>query len=189
MSLPHTRPSGKLRRIIRRYCGAFTLIEMLVVMAIIGMLAGMLLPVLAKARESGRRAVCTSNLGQIGKTLAIYCGQTDDYLPSWGCYGSTQATISPGPGSQYGNSLSPIVNYAGHQAPSRHMVVGCSFEIGGTGWGPDINGDILPRNANSLSQGEPAANFLHRPGGIKSPAERIDAEGAQGVQLSAPGGE
>ena len=54
----------------------FTLIELLVVIAIIGILAAILLPALARARESARRASCANNLKQWGLVLKMYAGES-----------------------------------------------------------------------------------------------------------------
>jgi len=59
---------------------AFTLIEILVVLAIIAVLAAILLPVLSRVREKGRAAVCQSNLKQIGTAITMYA-QDWDYFP------------------------------------------------------------------------------------------------------------
>jgi len=60
---------------------AFTLIELLVVIAIIAILAAILFPVFAKARERGMKAACISNNNQIGKALMMYADDFDESLP------------------------------------------------------------------------------------------------------------
>ncbi|BDI34326.1 hypothetical protein CCAX7_63770 [Capsulimonas corticalis] len=69
------------RRVQRQ---AFTLIELLIVLAIMSILAGIILPVVARAREAGRRTQCLSNLRQISLAAQVYSQDYDDKFPFGG---------------------------------------------------------------------------------------------------------
>src|SRR5689334_11881083 len=66
----------------RRTAGAFTLIELPVVIAIIAVLAAMLMPALAKARQAAKAARCASNHKQIAMAFLMYADENSDQLPS-----------------------------------------------------------------------------------------------------------
>src|SRR5438128_11015091 len=70
---------GKMKN---RCClrSGFTLIELLVVIAIIAILAGILFPVFARAREQARKASCLSNLHQLGLGILMYAQDYDETL-------------------------------------------------------------------------------------------------------------
>jgi prepilin-type N-terminal cleavage/methylation domain-containing protein/prepilin-type processing-associated H-X9-DG protein len=79
----------KLRSMSRR---GFTLIELLVVIAIIAILAAILFPVFAQAREKAREVTCTSNMRQIGLAVRMYVQDNDETFPIFQAYNSGVGT-------------------------------------------------------------------------------------------------
>jgi len=82
----------------------FTLIELLVVIAIIAILAAILFPVFAKAREKARQSSCASNLKQLGLAFLMYSQDYDERLPSY-----RMANSSPGCQINWWNQIPPYV--------------------------------------------------------------------------------
>lgn len=74
-----------------RPCAAFTLVEMLVVVAIIGVLIALLLPAIQSAREAARRAACSSNLRQLGQAMQNFESARGHFPPSY--YGSGEWSV------------------------------------------------------------------------------------------------
>jgi len=62
----------------------FTLVELLIVIAIIGILAGLLIPMLNSARETARDTICVANLTGLNRAFNVYMNQFDNYLPPCG---------------------------------------------------------------------------------------------------------
>src|ERR1051325_357143 len=76
----HTKEQSKMEVSSRSRSG-FTLVELLVVIAIVAILAAILFPVFARAREAARATGCLSNLKQIGSSLMLYVQDYDERFP------------------------------------------------------------------------------------------------------------
>lgn len=83
MNKPVAAPLAmKLQRCVpARDALAFTLVELLIVIAIIAILAALLFPVLGKAKANAQRTTCLNNLEQINRAIQLYAGENRDFLP------------------------------------------------------------------------------------------------------------
>ena len=87
---------------------AFTLVELLVVIAMIATLAALLLPVFSKAKEAGRGTACLSNLHQIGVALQLYVQDNRNHLPVMRDKSLTTSNTLPSPDVVLSNYLGNV---------------------------------------------------------------------------------
>lgn len=122
----------------------FTLIELLVVIAIIAILAAILFPVFAKAREKARQSSCLSNTRQIGVGLVAYIQDYDEALP--GCYvgvwtGAFWSPSNPNGNRRWHQVVEPYIkNFQIWICPSSNSALG-ALDYG-------VNRSVFPEDVN-----------------------------------------
>ena len=149
---------------------AFTLIELLVVIAIIAILAGMLMPVLSKAKAKAKMTKCINNRKQIALAFSIYAGDFDDLLPpyAYNFAGTPLQGITQAP--DWKTVLSPFVGVLTTVANDFENKLGCPAlqvpALGGITTAPNYNKiigyhNVLAGTGGSLRLSQvPAGAFL-----------------------------
>lgn len=120
---------------------AFTLAELLVTVGVLGVLASLLFPALARAKESARGIQCVANLSQIGKALAMYEGEAHAFPGAGSPVGEVNKKLLRSDDSWDGKLLPLLENVTNvFDCPSARRRM----------WAPDIKDDDYGYNANGV---------------------------------------
>jgi len=111
---------------------AFTLIEILVVVAILAILAGLLFPVFSQAKSDGKKGACLSNMRQIGIAVQLYTNDFDDFYPQTR-QSSLQPDVDDASGGIdepiYGSVFATLIPYVGKKgAPYDGSIFSCPVD-------------------------------------------------------------
>jgi prepilin-type N-terminal cleavage/methylation domain-containing protein len=137
---------------------AFTLVELLVVIAVIGVLASLLLPALARTKDQGRNTVCVSNLRELGVATRVYAGDNNNIMPAAELLPTSPINptnplpricdvLGPDLGKSGGTTNSSLVFKCPADAEGRFATEGSSYE-----WNIDLNGHRMDETTSETLQ-------------------------------------